>query len=167
MFFTHRKLLVCSLTELMQPIVRLLYHLLSSLQLGDCLSPWLTLFKGTGHILFYFQSTVCSHSRNAKNMCWVNIEYQGFPGSSLVKDSCAVQELQEMQVRSLCQEDPLEEGMAIHSSILAWRIPWTEEPGRLQSKGSQRVGHNWSDVACIVYQVKEMQPKSLTDIDNI
>ena len=41
-------------------------------------------------------------------------------------------------------EDPLEEGMAIHSSILTWRIPWTEEPGGLQSIGSQRVGHNWA-----------------------
>ena len=46
-----------------------------------------------------------------------------------------------MQVRSLGQEDPLEEGMATHSSILVWRIPWTEEPGGLQSIGSQRVGH--------------------------
>ena len=44
-----------------------------------------------------------------------------------------------MQVRSLGREDPLEEGMATHSSILAWRVPWTEEPGRLQSTGSQRV----------------------------
>ena len=40
------------------------------------------------------------------------------------------------------QEDSLEEGMAVHSSILAWRIPWTEEPGGLQPKGSQRVGHD-------------------------
>ena len=40
------------------------------------------------------------------------------------------------------QEDPLEEGMATHSSILAWRIPWTEEPGRLQSTGSQKTGHS-------------------------
>jgi len=45
-------------------------------------------------------------------------------------------------------EDPLEEGMAIHSSILAWRIPWTEEPGRLQSTGLQRVRHDRSDLAC-------------------
>ena len=45
-----------------------------------------------------------------------------------------------MQVRSLGQKDPLEEGMATHSSILAWRIPWTEEPGGLESVGSQRVG---------------------------
>ena len=49
---------------------------------------------------------------------------------------------QETQVQSLGQEDPLEEGMATHSSILAWRIPWTDEPGRLQSMGSQRVGHH-------------------------
>ena len=45
----------------------------------------------------------------------------------------------EMQVQSLSWEDPLEEGMATHSSILAWRIPWTEEPNRLQSLGSQKV----------------------------
>ena len=47
-----------------------------------------------------------------------------------------------MLVRSLSWEDPLEEGMATHSSILAGRIPWTEEPGRLQSRGSHRVGHD-------------------------
>ena len=51
-------------------------------------------------------------------------------------------ETPEMWVRSLGQKDPLEEGMATHSSILAWRIPWTEEPGGLQSVGLQRVGHN-------------------------
>ena len=49
----------------------------------------------------------------------------------------------ETWVRSWDQEDPLVKGMAAHSSILAWRIPWTEEPGRLPSMGSQRVGHNW------------------------
>ena len=48
----------------------------------------------------------------------------------------------EKQIRSLDQEDPLEEEMATHSSMLAWKIPWTEELGRLQSVGSQRVGHN-------------------------
>ena len=53
-----------------------------------------------------------------------------------------MQETQEKEVGSLGPEDPLEEGMATHSSILAWRIPWTEEPGGLQSMGSQRVGHN-------------------------
>ena len=54
-------------------------------------------------------------------------------------NSPAVQEAQETWVRALSQEDPLEEEMATHSSILAWKIPWTEEPGRLQSIGSQRV----------------------------
>ena len=50
--------------------------------------------------------------------------------------------MQETRVQSLVREDPLAKGMASHYSILAWRIPWTEEPGRLQSMGSQRVGHN-------------------------
>ena len=50
--------------------------------------------------------------------------------------------VQETQVRSLCLEDPLEKEMATHSSTLAWKIPWTEEPDRLQSMGSQRVGHD-------------------------
>ena len=50
--------------------------------------------------------------------------------------------MQETQVQSLGQEDPLEKGMATHSSILAWKIPWTEKPGRLQSMGLQRVGHD-------------------------
>ena len=50
-----------------------------------------------------------------------------------------MQEMQEPRVQSLGQEDPLEKEMATHSSILAWRIPWTEEPGRLQSMGLQRV----------------------------
>ena len=50
--------------------------------------------------------------------------------------------IQETWVQSLGQEAPLEKGMATHSSILAWRIPWTEEPGRLQSMGLQRVGHD-------------------------
>ena len=48
----------------------------------------------------------------------------------------------ETWVQSLCSEDPLEEGMATHSSLLAWRIPWTEETGRLQSTGSQKAGHD-------------------------
>ena len=50
--------------------------------------------------------------------------------------------MQETQVRSLGREDPLEKEMATHSSTLVWKIPWTEEPGGLQSMGSQRVGHD-------------------------
>ena len=51
--------------------------------------------------------------------------------------------IQETRVQSLGQEDPLEKEMATHSSILAWKIPWTEEPGRLQSMESQRVEHDF------------------------
>ena len=57
----------------------------------------------------------------------------------MVKDMPA---MQETWVQSLDWEDPLEKGMATHSSILAWVIPWTEEPGGLQSTGSQRIGHD-------------------------
>ena len=53
-----------------------------------------------------------------------------------------MQEIQEIRVRSLSGADPLEEEMAVHSSILAWEIPWTEKPGGLQSTGSQRAGHD-------------------------
>ncbi len=57
----------------------------------------------------------------------------------MVQNQPAMQEPQEMQVRSLGWEDPLEEEMATHSSILAWEIPWTEEPGGLQSMGLQEL----------------------------
>ena len=67
---------------------------------------------------------------------------RGFPDGSAVKNLPAMQEMQETRVPSLGWKDPLEEGMATHSSILAWRILWTEEPGGTQSMGSQRVGHN-------------------------
>ena len=61
------------------------------------------------------------------------------PGGSVVKNPPA---MQEMQVQSLDWDDPREKGMATHSSIHAWRIPWTEEPGGLRSMGSQRVRHD-------------------------
>ena len=69
-----------------------------------------------------------------------NIQFQGFPGGSAVKSLPA---MQEMQIQSLGQEDPLEEEMATQSCILAWEIPWSEEPGGLQTMVSQRVGHDW------------------------
>ena len=64
---------------------------------------------------------------------------KGFPGGSVVKNLPA---MQETQVQYLGGEDPLEEGMATHSSILVWRIPWAVELGGLQSVGLQRVGHD-------------------------
>ena len=58
-----------------------------------------------------------------------------------------MQETQETRIRSMAWDDPLEEGTATYSSILSWRIPWTEEPGGLQSIESERVWHDWSDLA--------------------
>ena len=60
----------------------------------------------------------------------------------MVKHLPTMQEIQETRVIFLGREDPLEKGVATHPSILAWRIPWTEEPGGLQNMGSQRVRHN-------------------------
>ena len=77
----------------------------------------------------------------------------GFPAGSAVKSLPATQELQETRVQSLGGEDPLEEGMATHSSILAWRIPWTEEPGGLQSIGLQRVRHDCSDLTHMLFLI--------------
>ena len=67
-----------------------------------------------------------------------------FPGIALVVKNTPANsgEKQQTGVQSLGREDPLEEGMATHSGILAWRIRWTEEPGKLQSMGPHRVGHD-------------------------
>ena len=65
----------------------------------------------------------------------------------------------ETGVQSLGQEDPLEKGMAAHSSILAWRIPWTEEPGGLRSIGLQKVGHDWTtNTSTTSFQQKPVAP---------
>ena len=69
----------------------------------------------------------------------------GFPGGTSGKEPACQCRRHETRVSSLGGEDPLEEGMATHFSILAWRIPWTEEPGGLQSMGL--LGHNWSNLA--------------------
>ena len=74
---------------------------------------------------------------------WGNLlDKRASQAAVLIKNPHAVWETEETWVRSLGREDPLEEGMATHSSILAWRIPWTEEPCGLQSMRSQRVRHN-------------------------
>ena len=67
--------------------------------------------------------------------------------------------MQEMQVWSLDWEDPLEDGMATHSSILAWRIPGMGEPGGLPSLGSHRFGHDWSDLAAAAWK-RKMRPST-------
>ena len=70
------------------------------------------------------------------------VHVKSFPVAQQVKICLPKQETQETWVQSLGQEDPREEGMATHSKIIVWRIPWTVEPGRLQSAGSHRVGHD-------------------------
>ena len=85
------------------------------------------------------KKNVCDHPHftNGKMRVWAN---DG--GASGKEPSASAGTLSLVQILSLGLEDPLEEGMATHSSILAWRIPWTQEPGGLQSMGSQRVGHD-------------------------
>ena len=72
-------------------------------------------------------------------MIWCFTKHWASLAALMVKNLPAVQET---PVEFLGQEDPLEKGMSTHSIILAWRIPWTEEPGGLQSMGSQRIGHD-------------------------
>ena len=71
--------------------------------------------------------------------------------------------MRETWVRSLGWEDPLEKEMAAHSSILAWRIPWTEEPGRLQSTGSQRVRHDRATSPYILTRIESRDSKNATN----
>ena len=91
-----------------------------------------------------------------------------FPVAQMVKNWAAMQEtwlLQETQVRSLGQKDPLEKGMATHSSTLAWRIPWMEEPGGVQSMGLQRVGHNWATKTFTSFLVLQKCPKCIPEAE--
>ena len=94
-------------------------------------------------ILTLFSAALGSTSNIMLIFKWVWLLKRGLASlvSQRVKHLPAVQET---WVRSLGWEDPLEKKMATHSSILAWRIPWTEEPGGLQSMGSQRVGDDWA-----------------------
>ena len=80
------------------------------------------------------------------------LENLGFPGGSDGKASA--HNVGETQVQSLDWEDPLEKETATHSSILAWKIPWTEDPGRLQSMGLQRLGHHWATSRSWEYYTK-------------
>ena len=83
---------------------------------------------------------------------------RGFPGDTMERICLPMQETQDTWVGSLGQEDPLEEEMATHSSILAWKILWTEEPGREpQSMGSQTVRHNWA--------TQHIQPKCTSNFN--
>ena len=93
------------------------------------------------------QKWLCNYPKSSPSIWFFHIfendldNRSGFPGSSDDKESAC---MLETQVQSLGWEYPLEKEMATHSSILAWKIPWMEEPGRLQSMGLQRVGHDWA-----------------------
>ena len=84
---------------------------------------------------------ICNHLRAFYTVS----SFKFFPVAQTVRDLPATQEI---WVQPLGWEDPLEKGMAIHSNILAWRNPWTGEPGGLQSIGLQTVWHDWSNLAC-------------------
>ena len=89
------------------------------------------------------------HGCNLKNDRMISFRFQGKPFSITVIQVYGqrvkrLPTMRETQVWSLGQEDPLKKEMATHSTTLAWKIPWTEKPGRLQSMGSQRVGHDWA-----------------------
>ena len=103
-----------------------------------------TQFSTDSTCLCLLRSYLVPFPRN--KLQWWGQPQAGCPGGSAVKNPLAMQALQEMWVRPLGWEDPLEKEMATYSSIPAWRIPWTEEPRGLQSVGLQRVRH---DRACI------------------
>ena len=98
-------------------------------------------------------------------LIWVNLQWiysfyvtpRALPGGSVVKNLPVVQKMQEILVRSLGHEEPLEEGIATHSSILAWRIPWREELGGLQSMGLQWV--DMTEHSCTQVPVRERKGK--------
>ena len=92
---------------------------------------------------------------------WITVEYffaLVFPiGPTSKESACQCRRPNETRVQYLGREDPLEEEMTTHSSILAWRIPWTEGPGGLPSTGLQRVGHNWRSLACMYILLYHMR----------
>ena len=93
---------------------------------------------------------------------WRRVWCSVLSGGSGVKNPPAMHKTQEMRVRSLGREDLLQEAMATHSSILAWEIPWTEEPGRLLSLRWRRVGHTWARrlVQCL-HRILHSSPENL------
>ena len=107
------------------------------------------------------------HARPGKHGFHPSSTCTGLPDGSVVNHLPAMQETQETPVRSRGWEDPLEEEMATHSSVLAWRSPWTEEPDRLESTGSRRAGHDWAHSTCTSFhsskqQSRDSKPGSLT-----
>ena len=109
---------------------------------------------GKGSLMKNFLKLLVDHKVNLKIYQRIHIELPsiGFPRwFSDKRTLLPMQESQEMGLQPLSWEDHLEWKMAIHSSILAWKIPWTEEPGGLQSTGSQRVRHSWAQTYILSY----------------
>ena len=112
----------------------------TSLRLGDFVSEEWTLFISLEYLFIYFAFILFKiYLLIYFWLCWVFVTAWASLVAQMVKHPPAKQKT---RVWSLGWEDPVEKEMVTHSSILAWKIPWTEEPGRLQSMGSQRVGHN-------------------------
>ena len=88
-------------------------------------------------------------------LCW-STNTEGLPGWFSIKNLPVMQGMQDRRVQPLSWEDFLEEEMATHSSVLAWKVPWTEEPGGIQSMGSQRVRQDWSDPAGTHAQIQKI-----------
>ena len=122
---------------------------IQSMMLWKCYTPYaiksgkLSSGHRTGKGQFSFQSQRKANAKECSNYC--TIALTSHARASLVDQRLKhLPPMWETWIRSLGWEDPLEKEMVTHSSILAWRIPWTEKPGRLQSTGSQRVGHDWA-----------------------
>ena len=137
-FPVHKLLIICMICKCFLPFFWLSFHFL------DCVL-WSTKVFGFGGVQFIFSLVACVfsvisekpllHPRFMKIYAYVRASLM----AQMVK---CLPTMRETRVRSLGWEDPLEKEMATHSSTLAWRIPWAEEPGRLQSVGSQRVRHD-------------------------
>ena len=97
---------------------------------------------------FHLPFLVQNRNKNVNDFCKYNwCEITVSETSLVAQEMKNLPAMQEIQVQSLCWEESLEKRIATHSRILAWRIPWTEGPGRLQSIVSWRAGHDWSDLA--------------------
>ena len=108
---------------------------------------WPRIFPGCPHLFsphFFGVNEEINRHHRIDSFQHSFLNYLGLPRWHSGKESTCLCRRFKRQVRSLDWDDPLEEEMATLSSILAWTIPWTEEPGGLQSKGSQRVGHDWT-----------------------
>ena len=118
----------------------LIYKMAIYYSLRGCTKPKKLYTHTHTHIKYTNRDLV--RRRGSKNESNYGIYSKVLPGSTVVKKLLPIQETQKIRVWSLDQEETLEREMATHYSILAWRIPWTEEPGRLQNMGLQRVGHD-------------------------